>query len=184
MYLPSLYKARKVPTKQNPCAICVDRTRGRTQRVTFGYGVEVWLCGGHASVEFLTQRAGRDLVVTLSGIWQANGCMTASRHRALDAHLASLRVRSPRPRPGSYAWPRLRVQCERLFAAGVPLARVTNRVLAAEYRNAEPPSERTISRWRSQRRWVRPPPAEVTASPPQAVAAPARPGSRPGTAPA
>ena len=30
---PTLYKARNVPTKQPVCAICVDRTRGRTQRV-------------------------------------------------------------------------------------------------------------------------------------------------------
>ena len=28
-YLPSLYKARKVPTKQTVCCICVDRTRGK-----------------------------------------------------------------------------------------------------------------------------------------------------------
>jgi hypothetical protein len=64
MQLPSLYKARHIG-KQNPCAICVERTRGRTQRVTLGYGVQVWLCAGHASVEFLTHRSGRDLVVTL-----------------------------------------------------------------------------------------------------------------------
>jgi len=25
------------------------------------------------------------------GVWQANGCMTAARHRALDAHLNQLR---------------------------------------------------------------------------------------------
>src|SRR5438093_375970 len=68
MHFATLYKARHIG-KQNPCAICVDRTRGRTQRVSFGYGVEVWLCAGHASVEFLTQRSGRDVVVTLSGIW-------------------------------------------------------------------------------------------------------------------
>jgi len=179
MYLPTLYKARKVPTKQNPCAICVDRTRGRTQRVTLGYGVEVWLCAGHASVEFLTQRSGRDLVVTLSGVWHASGCMTAARHRALDAHLASLRVRPARKRPGSYAWPRVRVRCERLFAAGAPLGRVVERAQRAGYANAEPPSRRTIQRWRSQRRWARPPPAEVTVAAARPV-----PGSRPDTAPA
>ena len=67
MHLATLYKARHIG-KQNPSAICVDRTRGRTQQVSFGYGVEVWLCTGHASVEFLTQRSGRDVVVTLSGI--------------------------------------------------------------------------------------------------------------------
>jgi hypothetical protein len=169
MHLATLYKARHIG-KQNPCAICVDRTRGGTQRVSFGYGVEVWLCAGHASVEFLTQRSGRDVVVTLSGIWHANGCMTASRHRALDAHLASLRARPQRSRPGSYAWPRVRVSCERLFSAGASISQVTERLLTVDYGAAEPPSGRTIQRWRSQRRWVRPPPAKVTvtAGPPRA----------------
>jgi hypothetical protein len=159
MHLATRYKARHIG-KQNPCAICIDRTRGRTQRVSFGYGVEVWLCAGHASVEFLTQRSGRDLVVTLSGIWHANGCMTAARHRALDAHLASLRSRPARRRPGSYAWPRVRVRvrCEQLFAAGTSLPSVVTRAKEADYGTAEPPSTRTIQRWRSQRRWVRPPP--------------------------
>jgi hypothetical protein len=179
MQLPSLYKARHIG-KQNPCAICVERTRGRTQRVTLGYGVQVWLCAGHASVEFLTHRSGRDLVVTLSGIWHANGCMTAARHRALDAHLASLRARPPRPRPGSYAWPRVRVRCEQLFAAGASLTSVVARAQEADYASAEPPSRRTIQRWRSQRRWVRPPPAGATT----VAAAPARRGSLPGSAPA
>jgi hypothetical protein len=69
-FLPSLYKAR-VPTKQPVCAICLDRTRGKTQRVSFGYGVSVFFCQGHASVEFLTRRSGRDLVVSLSEVWKA-----------------------------------------------------------------------------------------------------------------
>jgi hypothetical protein len=155
--LATLYKARHIG-KQHPCAICIDRTRGRTQRVGFGYGVDVWLCAGHASVEFLTQRSGRDVVVTLSGIWHANGCMTASRHRALDGHLASLRARPARRRPGSYAWPRVRLASERSFSAGAPISQVEDQVRAAAYGAAEPPSGRTIRRWRSQRRWVRPPP--------------------------
>src|SRR3954447_9071338 len=51
MQLPTLYKARNVPTKQPVCVICIERTRGRTQHVRYGYGVEVWLCEGHASPE-------------------------------------------------------------------------------------------------------------------------------------
>ena|SRR5436305_199021 len=156
MHLPTLYKARNVPHKSPACAICVERTRGKTQQVSFGYGVHVWLCGGHASVEFLTQRGGRDLVVTLMGVWRANGCLTAARHRALDAHLNALSVRS-RPRPGSYAWPRLRLRAERLFAAGVSHGQVRERILRAPYGAAEPPSDRTIRRWRSDRRWILPP---------------------------
>src|SRR5207245_2405355 len=111
-YLPSLYKARNVPTKQPVCAICVDRTRGKTQRVGFGYGVEVWLCAGHASAAFQRQRSGRDLVLTLTELWRANGCLTVARRKAMDAHVASLKPRPQRPRPGSYAWPRVRATAE------------------------------------------------------------------------
>jgi hypothetical protein len=164
-YLPSLYKARKVPAKQPVCAICVDRTRGRTQRVGFGYGVEVWLCEGHASVAFLTQRSGRDLVLTLTGVWRASGCLTAARHRAMDAHLAALRARPRRSRPGSYAWPKMRLRAERAFAKGAPVAIVRTHILAATYTNAEPPSRRTIQRWHHERRWALPPPPATTVVP-------------------
>jgi hypothetical protein len=158
MYLATLYKARKVPHKSPPCAICVDRTRGRTQEVAFGYGVKVWLCAGHGSVEFMTQRGGRDLVLTLMQLWKAHGCLTVARHKALDAHLAALAPRPARPRPGSYAWPKLRVHAERLFSTGTPLRDVQWHILTISYRNAEPPSRRTVRRWHAQRRWLRPPP--------------------------
>ena len=97
--LPTLYKARGLSTEQPVCAICVERTRGRTQKVTLGYGVVVWLCGGHASRDFQIERSGRDFVRTLSGVWQANGCLTQARSRALHGHLAS----SERPTPKTAA---------------------------------------------------------------------------------
>jgi hypothetical protein len=159
----TLYKARTVPTKSPCCAICLDRTRGRTQRVSFGYGVTVWLCADHASVAFLTRRSGRDLVVTLSGVWSAAGAMTSNRHKAMDAHLAALRGRPPRPRPGSYAWPRIRVRAEQLFASGRGLQHVTAGIAACDFGIAEPPSDRTVRRWRAQRRWLRPPKPPPTA---------------------
>jgi hypothetical protein len=56
-YLPTPYKARRVPTKQTVCAICVERTRGKL--VELGYGVSVHLCAEHASHGFQTQRSGR-----------------------------------------------------------------------------------------------------------------------------
>ena len=155
-----MYKARHVPLKQPVCAICVDRTRGKTSRVEFGYGVAVWLCAGHASVEFLTARSGRDVVLTLMRIWQAHGCYTAARQKALDAHLAALRGAPPRRRAGSYAWPAVRLRAEQLFASGAPLASVTQRVVDADYGVGTPPSPRTIRRWHTDRRWLsRPPPA-------------------------
>jgi hypothetical protein len=155
MYLPTLYKARKVPTKQPVCVICVERTRGKTVRVRYGYGVEVWLCEGHASPEFQRQRRGRDLVLTLTEIWRSSGCLTISRHRAMDAHLNALKRTAGRPRPGSYAWPELRRQAERLFADGVAPGVVARRILAARFQNADPPSLRTVLRWHAERRWLR-----------------------------
>src|SRR5919205_4115985 len=83
LYLPTLYKARKVPTKQVVCAICVERTRGRTQELNMGYGVVVWLCEGHASREFQSQRGGRDLVLTLQRLWRgARGVFPGPGQRA------------------------------------------------------------------------------------------------------
>jgi hypothetical protein len=117
-YLPTLYKARHVPTKQPVCAICVERTRGRTQHVRLGHRVGVWLCEAHGSREFQTRRNGRDFVRTLHGVWQANDCLTLARSRALDAHLAGLRERPQRARPGSYAWPELRHALEHRYARG------------------------------------------------------------------
>jgi hypothetical protein len=154
MYLATLYKARDVPHKSPPCAICVDRTRGKTTLVSFGYGVQVWLCKGHGSPEFMRQRGGRDLVLTLTQLWRAHGCLTAARHKALDAHLSSLRPKPQRPRPGSYAWPVARTRAEQLFAAGASLGHVRARVLAAAYGTARPPSSRTITRWHAERRWL------------------------------
>jgi hypothetical protein len=161
MFLASLYKARKVPTKSPVCAICVDRTRGKTRQVSFGYGVTVSLCEGHASVAFLTQRGGRDLVITLTRLWEAHGCLTAARHKALDAHLAGLKARPPRKQPGSYAWPKLRVHAERLFARGTSADAVCARIHQATFVNAAPPSRRTVRRWHHQRRWLPKPPARA-----------------------
>ena len=93
--LPTLYKARNLPLKRPVCAICVDRTRGRTEEVRLGYRVTVWLCPGHAAQAFQTKRGGRDFVRTLMGVWQADGCLTVARHRALDAHLGSFAQTAP-----------------------------------------------------------------------------------------
>jgi hypothetical protein len=129
--LYTLYKARNVPTKSPCCAICLDRTRGRTQAVNFGYGVSVWLCTDHASIEFLTRRSGRDLVVTLTALWNAAGGMTAARHKAMSAHLDALTSRRrTRDLPGSYAWPRVRARAEQLFAAGPTTAAPSRRAPA------------------------------------------------------
>ena len=155
-YVPTLYKARQVPTKQSVCAICVERTRGRTERLDLGYGVRVWLCAAHSSAAFQTQRSGRDFVLTLQRLWDAHGCLTRNRSRALDAHLERLRAHARATRrPGSYAWPALRREAERRFATGKTLAAVSRHLHdALAGAPAEAPSTRTIQRWRHDRRWA------------------------------
>ena len=157
---PTLYKARQVPTKQPVCAICVDRTRGKTQRIQLTHRVSVWLCSDHASTQFQTTRSGRDFVATLAAVWKANDCLTIARSKALAAHLESQRQPKPqRPRPGSYAWPDLRRTVEAGYAAGATPGEVAPAV-HARYAEcpARPPSRRTIQRWHAQRRWLAKPP--------------------------
>ena len=155
-FLPTLYKARRVPTKQVVCAICVERTRGRTSELRLGYGVSVWLCEGHASQAFQTQRGGRDLVLTLERLWRAHGCLTAARHKALRAHLAACAGAAARPRPGSYSWPELRAEAEEHFSAGAAPPHAVIRRLRGRHEAgpARPPSVRTMRRWCAERRWL------------------------------
>ncbi len=153
-YVPTLYKARRVPVKSPVCAICVDRTRGRCRRVELNFGVSVWLCAAHASPEFQRRRSGRDFVLTLHRLWQSHGCLTPQRSRALTAHLVACQG-SPKPLPGSYAWPELRGLAESWFAEGIRLAEVNRRVRAElQGCRARPPTRRTLARWRAERRWL------------------------------
>jgi hypothetical protein len=153
-------QARRVPTKQPVCAICVDRTRGRTQRVQLTHRVSVWLCPDHASREFQTRRSGRDFVTTLAAVWKPNDCLTTARDKALTGHLEGLRgAARQRPRPGSYAWPDLRRRLEAEYAHGATPGEA-HAAVRARYADcpARRPSRRTIQRWHAQRRWlVRPP---------------------------
>lgn len=156
---PTLYKALKVPVKSPVCAICVDRTRGRCRRVDLNFGVSVWLCSGHSSLDFQRQRSGRDFVLTLHRLWQSHGCLTPARSRALTSHLQACTALDRRL-PGSYAWPQLRRIAEGWFADGESVAEVGRR-LAAELRGcqARPPRPRTLARWRAERRWLAASPA-------------------------
>jgi hypothetical protein len=163
----SLYKARGIPVKSPLCAICIDRTRGRTLQRHLTHGVSIWLCEAHHSTAFMRSNAGRDFIVTLDRIWRSQGCLTRARSRALDAHHNAVRAlgRSvPRRQVGSYAWPRLRAEAEAAFARG-------ERVLAviAQLRerhaldHATVPSIRTMRRWFAQGRWMLLPPIRETA---------------------
>ena len=158
-HLITLYKARDVPVKTALCAICIDRTRGETFERELTYGVKLWLCAGHHSVEFMRARAGRDFAVTLLRIWRAQGCLTRARSKALASHLETVKEivrRTKRRRPGSYAWPRLRLEAEEAFARG---ERALATILRLRERHAgdhaTAPSIRTMRRWFSQGRWLR-----------------------------
>jgi hypothetical protein len=161
--LPSLYKAPGVPVKSPVCAICVDRTRGKTLERQLTHGVRIWLCQDHHSVEFMCANAGRDFAVTLMRIWRSQGCLTRARTRALDAHLKAVKAtggRIPRPRPGSYTWPRLRREAEADFARGDDVLATIDRLRRRHLLDhATVPSIRTMRRWFSQCRWLRRPQA-------------------------
>jgi hypothetical protein len=123
--------------------------------VALGFGVSVWLCADHASDEFQQRRGGRDFVLTLQRLWNAHGCMTRRRSRALTSHIEALRGAAAQPRPGSYAWPSVRAEAEARFLAGED-----PRMVIAELRQkygggvARPPSVRTMRRWYHERRWL------------------------------
>jgi hypothetical protein len=175
MGVATLYKARGMSVKRPVCAICVDRTRGLTQEVRLSHGVTVWLCRAHASHEFQRRRSGRDFVLTLHRLWQAHGCLTAPRRKALDAHLAALAPRPARSRPGSYAWPALRRRAEAEFAGGRPPLGVIVRLRAMHAGGpAAPPSTRTMLRWHHERRWL-----EAAATPSRPRSPSAGPGRSP-----
>jgi hypothetical protein len=167
-YLPSLYKCRGVPLKSPVCAICLDRTRGRTLIRELTHGVKLSLCEGHHSVAFMRRNAGRDFAVTLMRTWGAHGCLTRARARALDAHLRAIRTMGAtarRARPGSYAWPRLRREAEACFARGDGILATIARLRNQHARDhAKVPSIRTMQRWFAQCRWLDTPPAPVDAA--------------------
>jgi hypothetical protein len=164
--LPSLYKARGVPVKMPVCAICLDRTRGKTLERELTHGVRLWLCEGHHSIAFMRSNTGRDFAVTLLRIWRAQGCLTRARSRALEVHINAVRAlgrAATRPRPGSYAWPRLRREAEDCFARG---DRALTTIMRLRTRHAldhaTVPSIRTMRRWFTDGRWLRlPEPAQA-----------------------
>jgi hypothetical protein len=150
---------RRVPCRRSGrCARSASTAPGGARwRCGFAYRVTIWLCEGHASRAFQTGRGGRDFVRTLMGVWQANGCLTRARHRALDAHLGRLRAHPPRHRPGSYAWPQLRRRLEARYAKGAPPAD-PGTSHACQMCTARAPSPRTLQRWHAERRRLTRPP--------------------------
>jgi hypothetical protein len=153
----SLYNGSPLGGKP-PCLICMGPGEGERAQLHLPFGVSVWLCAAHRSDEFQRRRAGRDLVVSLSGAWQASGVMTRRRQRALEAHLARLTTGErgrPSRRPGSYSWPGLRAEAEARWAAGAS-ARVVIDELRARHSRARAivPARATMYRWFREARWA------------------------------
>ena len=164
----SFYKGERLGSRP-PCAVCMGRGEGERGQLTLPGGVTVWLCAAHRSPAFQRRRAGRDFAFTLSCVWQAAGCFTARRRRALELHrerlLAPPRPPAARSRPGSYSWPQLRQEAEDLWARGQPLRRVIDRLRAKAARGlARPPSRTTLYRWHTEARWRAGPEAAVEAA--------------------
>jgi hypothetical protein len=153
--LRSLYKGERLG-KTPACILCGGPGRGRRAAFQLPHGVTIWLCAGHRDPEFLTRRGGRDLVASLMHVWTAAGCLDRRRSEALTAHLRRVQDGgAPRRRPGSYAWPALRAEAERRFAAGETPARVSADLRSrAEGDSAMAPSVRTIRRWFAEGRWL------------------------------
>lgn len=166
MSLPSHYKAEG-QGKGEACLICQTQTRGGAKAVYLGFGEYVFLCPGHASEEFRRKRNGRDFALS---IWKASrsaGRMTKARRKALDRIFGELNGPKPdapteRQRPGSYAWPGARKAVEDACAKGaqaigsirdVALKQIGKMAL----RTVSAPSDRTLRRWRADRRWAEPP---------------------------
>jgi hypothetical protein len=153
----SFYKGEPLGSRP-PCAICMGRGEGERGLLTLPGGVTVWLCAAHRSDRFQRKRAGRDFFVSLSCVWQAAGCLTARRRRALEVHRERLmrEAKAParRQRPGSYSWPELRREAEQLWAAGAPLRVVIDRLRERVARYpVRPPSRTTMYRWFGEARW-------------------------------
>ena len=165
----SFYKGERLGS-QPPCAICMGRGEGERGRLLLPGGVVVWLCGAHRSLAFQRSRAGRDFFVSLSCVWQAAGCFTVRRRRALEVHRERLlrqvtAAPAARPRPGSYSWPALRRDAEAQWAAGAPLRAVIDRLRTRAARGeARPPSRTTLYRWFGEARWRAGPAGELPAA--------------------
>jgi hypothetical protein len=155
--------------KLPPCLICAGPGEGPRAQLHMTHGVTVWLCEGHRTPAFLIRRAGRDLAASLGALWSGAGCFTAPPAQgARRSPAAGAPAAGGCARPGSYAWPELRREAERRFAAGEPPARVIGE-LRDRYRQAPArlPPIRTMRRRFNDGRWLpRGRPQEAGTDPP------------------
>ena len=158
----SHYKAEG-QTRQGACMLCQTLTKGPVVRVDIGYGEYIQLCRTHASKEFRESRGGRDFAHSLSVAFHAYGNVSKNRRKALDRIFKQLNA--PRTdaakelaKPQSYQLKRTRKAVEQACSKGVvkigQLMQVALEHLGkVSMRKVDPPSKRTVRRWRQEARW-------------------------------
>lgn len=166
--LCSHYKAEG-QAKGPCCLLCQTRSEGVARAVHLAYGEYVYLCAGHASEEFRRQRGGRDFVHSIWRACQSAGQLSPRRRKALrwlTGQLSAFQNQPAAPapvraRPGSYAHKTARRAVEDACRRGVVAIGTLREVAHAAIgklalRSVEPPSPRTLRRWRAERRWALP----------------------------
>lgn len=154
-----VYKGGRVPKGSRLCAACYPAKRPGA-RVPLRGGGAVALCADHRSRAFLRSRSGRDFIASMCEALHSFGI---DNSRVFDgilqvAHEAT-RVGGdvPRPRPGSYAWPEVRLAAEGVWRAGGTFEHgvaVASRLCTDLPKGVRPPSIYTLRRWWRERRWI------------------------------
>lgn len=143
-------------TRSRLCAICgVPRI---TAPFHLTHGIVVQLCAVHSAADFLWRRGGTVFTRRLADLWRAHGVLNATRRAALTAHHRRTHraLAGDTDLPGSYAWPDLRDQAERRFAAGDDPRTVIDDLRAHSTSPARVPSYQTLRRWFTDARWLAP----------------------------
>jgi hypothetical protein len=147
-----------------PCVVCGHGGRGQARVRFLPHGIHVWLCAAHGTVGFMTRDGGREFARRLQVRWQSSEEFGPRRRASLSAHLERVRrLGGALDKPGSHAWPRLRREAERRFAAGDDPATVIRELrLDVSGGPAVAPSLRSFRRWFAQGRWLLPAPPLAT----------------------
>jgi hypothetical protein len=168
------YKGRGVgPAKAKRCVACFPCSVAG-EVVPLSHGIVIVLCADHRDVRFIQSRGGRDFLAAFATIFDSVGLTGRRYHEAITRFVDQVRARStptPRRRPGSYAWVRLRTAAERVWESGGAYHDgemvVLRGFLDLQAGVTRPPSPQTIRRWWSQRRWISRRPGEEPLSPPR-----------------
>jgi hypothetical protein len=149
------------------CLACFPQNRVG-QRVPLTLGCSLVLCADHRQPAFIASESGRRFLAAISTLYTSLGLSSRRFHTALMAFVDRCanphRHAAERTRPGSYAWPRRRQAAETVWSRGGSWEQGRRAAMRAP--PGEPdrrPSERTVRRWWTDRRWLGPPVPTVSA---------------------